>query len=206
MREIKLDPQDPSRFRCHTTKSASVHLYEAAPKQYALVEPDGMNVLYAFKSKALDCFLEKNTEPITEAALYESNCRFGRNRRMIVELRLTLSDGYIFTITDWEKVYRTQEIKQGSRHAKTLYSPYSAWSIPPDEPYVYMLLTGRLIDHLDSIATDGQHRHLLNVMWYEHRNAWEQLDEPKPLNVECEFMQFKATPLNRHLIAFDTIK
>jgi hypothetical protein len=206
MREIKLSPLPQSELRRLTIDGAIIHLYACAKDEFALTERGSWKSLYAFESKALTKYLEKKIGKIHGVSLHECYCKIGNLKRMVLELRLKLSNGSIVTINDWEKVYKTYELRESSRHAETLYSPYSAWELVPEEPYVFMFLTGRLVDFIDLISAEGQQKHLLTILWKEFEMARSTRKPSEQITVQSEFMEFQATQLNTQLIKFDLCK
>jgi len=85
-----------------------------------------------------------------------------------------------------------------------LYSPCGFWGIVPTVPTVHMLLTGGMVDLIESLAREDQIEHVVRTFWQDWTLAQNHESDPKlPLKIQGEFGQFKANKLNSKLVKFD---
>ena len=69
-----------------------------------------------------------------------------------------------------------------------------------------MLLSGRLVDYIDSICDEGQQEHLVYILWRDYQIERDaDFLSGGLMVIDGEYMTFKAKQVADHLVLFDIV-
>jgi len=75
----------------------------------------------------------------------------------------------------------------------------------PKTPIVHMLLTGDMVDHIESLASQDQFEHVIRTFWHDWTLTQNHESDPMaPVKIQGEFGPFKAKLINSKLVKFYT--
>lgn len=170
---------------------------------FAVTEPTLEGYSYVFESPALRRYIEKFQPSICSVALIHQREVVGENENNQMRLELGLDDGHFVILNEKDQVFVAVPMADNINDS-ALQSPVKVWGLPAQLPYACMLLTKRLAETLDSLADDGQHAYLLNVLWKEYKLALSEAEQAEQTHrINGEFMRFSARPFQRFLVLFD---
>ena len=185
------------------SKPLAVQLTQCHKNEFALTDLN-RKVLYKFESRALAALLEMWDSRIESARIVEQICEAGSSPKSITELHLLLDNKDMVVIDEREQVYLKKQIFP--EFGSGLSSPCGLWGIPPSHPLVYMLLTPRMVKEIEKrTMIEAQIIHLLRVLWADYHSHCDYCKKSQ-LEIEGEFISFKARNINQQMVEFDLNK
>lgn len=170
---------------------------------FAVTEPTLEEPSYVFESPGLRRYIDRYHPSICSVALIHQREVAGKSENNQMRLELGLSDGNLLILNEKDQVFEATPMTDKTNHS-ILQSPVQVWGLPAQLPYASMLLTKRLVETLDSLAADGQHAYLLNVLWKEYELAHGEAEQAEQTHrINGDFMRFSARPFQRFLVLFD---
>lgn len=201
MRETKLARIKASKIRTLTLPQATISLKKCAAEQFALTDQN-LRVLYSFESPTLTEFImNQKRKRIRSVRMRKSNTEHGMGVNETATLELQFQDGRTFILDERDRLYAVDEVTPAGR----LYSPIGLWGLVPDEPILWMMLSGDMVDLIESFCSEDQVLPVLRSLWRDWSEVKKQDPESKQIRrIRGEFGTFKVKPINSRLVRFDT--
>lgn len=199
MKETKISPINPSKIKVLTIPASLLKLNKCAKNEYAITK--GYHVLHVFESRSLSkLFAREGRKKLRWIRLIERSTQHGSGSKRLIELHFQFCDGRKFILDERDRIFAVNEVTS----KETPHSPCGLWGLVPNEPIIHMILTGRMVDRVESLAQEDQIEHVLRTYWKD----WTLLQRtPLPLNrsmkIRGEFGSFKAKRINSVMVKFD---
>lgn len=205
MNEIKIDPHRLESGALLSNPRSSRLLIQAGGIAFGICQRSNMKLLYGFASSSLARFVaeSKNIEA-EDALIINQMTTIGPEEESETVLKIIMSDGSLLILDSYDHIYRCTPYVS-CRDRGRLLSPNKVWGLPAQNYMAYMLLTERMIDFLETRANDGQHAHLLKILWREYQLATEHTEQKQQVSIEGEFLDFTAREFAHGLVIFDTV-
>lgn len=205
MNEINISNDRIETAAVLSTAASPVQLRRIEKNLFAVTSPTLDEPSYVFDSPALGRYLDQQHPTINAVALVKLCSLVGRNENWQLKLEIGLSNGHHLTLDQKDQLFEAAPVK-GVVSDSVLQSPVQVWGLAAELPFACMLLTKRLVESIDTLANDGQHSYLLNVLWKEYERAADEAAEgSRTQTIDGEFMRFTARPFHRHLVVFDGV-
>lgn len=204
MNEIsKIDPHRIETGRNFSTPMAQQVLIQAGGIVFAVCERTSLKLLYGFASSTLARFLAETKKiQISDAQIIHQSIHIGCETESERILQLKVTDGSLVIVNSYDHLYLSTPYVSIRDRGKLL-NPSQVWGLTANGFMSYMLLTERMVDFLECRAQDGQHGHLLKVLWREYQLATEHTEQ-RTVSIEGEFLDFSAREFAHGLVIFDT--
>lgn len=201
MKRTKLSPIKTSKIKVLTMPTSFLKLNKCANDEFAITTPD-YRVLDAFESQSLsELFARKGRKKLRCVRLNEKSIQHGSGAKRMIEIYLQFRDGRKFILDQRDRLFQLEEIV----FKEKLYSPCGVWGLVPKEPIVHVLLTGEMVDLIESIASEEQFEHVIRTFWNDWILTKSKPSVPKQTaKIRGEFGFFKASKINSKMVKFDT--
>lgn len=202
MKQVEIDRSALVSARKLSGPTSSIKLLQVSEHKFA-VEHTGK--VFGFRSAALASYFEENEGiEVYEIKLVEISTLIGPSIETALELHLIVDTEEKLVLSQSDKLVKTETLYDPIPRMADLYSPFKVWGIPPVGNFARMLLTGRLVDHLECLNENGHFLPLLHMLWKEYEIASHESPHPDDrLVIEGEFMVFSAKAFNGVLVIFD---
>lgn len=182
-------------------KRSQLRLYKCANNEYAVTTLD-YSILHAFESKSLTwLFVKEGRRKLRWIRLTERTIQYGPGPKRLKELHFQFRDGRKFILDERDRISSLTEVTPEER----LYSPCGTWGLVPKTPIVHILLTGDMVDHIESLASEDQFEHVLRTFWKDWLLSQNCESGPMdPTKIQGEFGAFKAKRINSKMMKFYT--
>lgn len=203
MNEININLNRLKTGKNHSAPKARRLLMQAGGIAFGILERKYMTLLYGFASASLARYIAESQQiKVEDAIVLKQRLIVGPEEEPRLALHLKLLDGCHLTLDCYDHIYHCTPYVS-LRDNGRLLSPNKVWGLPAHGYMGFMLLTERMVDFLEDRAKDGQHAHLLRVLWREYEICSKRFSD-RQLNIEGEFVEFTARPFAHGLIIFDT--
>lgn len=201
MRPTKLSLIESSKIKVLTIPASLLKLNKCAKNEFA-VTTRGNRVLHAFVSPSLSIFFaHEGQKKLRWIRLIESSRQHGPGPKRLAELHFQFRDGRRFILDERDRLFSLNEVML----MEHLYSPCGLWGLVPTVPIVHMLLTGSMVDLIESLVREDQFEHVVRTFWQDWALAQDRgLDPTHPVKIQGEFGRFKAKKINSVMVKFDT--
>jgi hypothetical protein len=201
MKKTKLTPLKPAKIKVLTMPTSFLKLNKCAKDEFAITT-SGYRVLYAFESQSLsELFAREGHKKLRCIRLNEKSTQHGSGAKRLIEIYLQFRDGRKFILDERDRLFELNEITQKEK----LYSPCGVWGLIPKEPIVHVLLSAKMVDLIESIASEDQLEHVVRTFWHDWLLTKSKPSMPKKtIRIRGEFGVFKANKINSIMVKFDT--
>jgi hypothetical protein len=201
MRETKLERIKVSKIRTLTLPQATIALKKCAGEQFALTDQN-LRVLFSFESPNLTEFLmNQKRRRIRSVRMKKLITEHGTGVKRSAILELQFQDGRTLVLDERDRLFAFEEVTPPCK----FYSPIGLWGLLPEEPILWMLLTGGMVDFIESLCAEDQVAPVLRSMWNDWMSSSKQEPQSKRTRIiKGEFGRFKAKPINSKIVKFDT--
>jgi len=201
MKKTKLTPIKAAKIKVLTMPTSFLKLNKCANDEFAITT-SGYRVLDAFESRSLsELFVREGRKKLRCIRLNQKSTQYGSGAKFLTEIYLQFRDGRKFILDERDRLFELKEITQTEK----LYSPCGVWGLIPKEPIVHVLLSAKMVDFIESIASEDQLEHVIRTFWHDWLLTKIKPSNPKqPIKIRGEFGVFKATKINSKMVKFDT--
>lgn len=184
---------------------SAIQLRKVGDITFALCDSRTDELMLGFSSSALVRYLgSRERLQIINVRLVSQKVIIGLEPDDYLVLSMRLKDATLITLDEQDYIYESSPFI--STHERgTLISPSKMWALPPEGCYARMLLTERMVHFLENLAEEGQHAHLVSMLWKEYELARDKSEPDRRLSIEGEFMSYSVMAFAHGLVLFDHV-
>lgn len=205
MKEINIDIDRSGEGELLSHRISKNQLWQLGKVTFYIRDPVQNCILYAFASPALGRFMVANEKTeihdVKLAAEQILPNRTGETKR----LHLTLNTREVVIVQEDDLIYQAQPLHpRPLEYTGRLLTPYRIWGGNPMSYLALILISERMFDTLEDLATNGNQLELVDVLWREFQR--ELKSDPKKTGnykIAGEFMEFTAHRMPGLFVLFD---